>query len=102
MLAGIHEYTDKYMQICLTLTLIQAPAALGIKGLKGNATTYNGVYGQRAKDEHGCWQYQNELDPSKWLQDDRGQPVPSATAACGVGKCAAPELGTVERSSKRM
>ena len=49
------------------LTLTEAPAALGIKGLKGSAASYKGVYGQRDKDEHGYWQYQNELDRSRWL-----------------------------------
>ncbi len=47
--------------------IMEAPAALGIQGLKGNGGPYKGVYGQRDKDEHGYWQYQNELDPSKWL-----------------------------------
>ncbi len=46
---------------------MEAPAALGIKGLKRMAASYKGVYGQRDKDGHGCWQYQNELDGSKWL-----------------------------------
>ena len=49
------------------LTLMEAPVALGIKGLKGHVAPYKGVYGQRDKDEHGYWQYQNELDRSKWL-----------------------------------
>ena len=47
---------------------MEAPAALGIKGLKGGETaTYKGVYSQRVKDVRGYWQYQNELDPNKWL-----------------------------------
>ena len=47
--------------------LMQAPAALGIKVFKGNTAPCSGVYGRRDKDEHGYWQYQNELDRSKWL-----------------------------------
>ena len=51
----------------------EAPAALRINGLNPqgvytrNAAPYKGVYGQRDKDEHGYWQYQHELDGSKWL-----------------------------------
>ena len=46
---------------------MEAPAALRINGLTGDAAPYKGVYGQRDKDEHGYWQYQNEIDPSRWL-----------------------------------